>query len=80
MVSAMLAVVMKSTWLRSYGDLEVVVAELAVLLWVEDLEQGRGRVSRKSAPTLSISSSMKTGLRVPAWRMPWMMRPGRAPM
>ena len=30
-------------------------------------------------PSLSISSSMKTGLTVPAWRMVWMIRPGSAP-
>ena len=34
---------------------------------------------RKSAPTLSISSSMNTGLRLPARRIVWMMRPGSAP-
>ncbi len=34
---------------------------------------------RKSAPTLSISSSMKIGFRVPACFIPWMMRPGSAP-
>ena len=31
-------------------------------------------------PILSISSSMKTGLFVPAVLMFWMMRPGSAPM
>jgi len=36
-----------------------------VLLRIEDLEQGRDGSPRKSAPTLSISSIMKTGLTVP---------------
>src|SRR3989454_983715 len=31
-------------------------------------------------PSLSISSSMKTGFRVPARRSPWMIWPGSAPM
>ena len=35
---------------------------------------------RKSCPSLSISSSMKTGLFTPTFFMPWMIRPGRAPM
>jgi hypothetical protein len=34
----------------------------------------------KPAPSLSISSSMSTGLRVPALRIAWMMLPGNAPM
>jgi hypothetical protein len=35
---------------------------------------------RQSLPTQSISSSMKTGFRVPARRKAWMIRPGIAPM
>jgi hypothetical protein len=61
------------------GHVQVEVHEAAVLLRIEDLEQGRGRVARKSAPSLSSSSSMNTGLRLPADFRPWMMRPGMAP-
>ncbi len=35
--------------------------------------------ARKSMPTLSTSSSMKTGLLVPACFIPWIIRPGSAP-
>jgi hypothetical protein len=43
-------------------DFEVVVAELAVLLRVQRLQEGRMTGRRgKSWPILSISSSMKTG-------------------
>ena len=50
------------------GHAEVVVAERAVLLGVEHLEQRRRGSPWNPWPSLSISSSMKTGLRVPALR------------
>ena len=62
------------------GHLEVVVLEGVVLLRIEDLEQGRCGSPRKSMPILSTSSSMNTGLFVPAVLMFWMTRPGSAPM
>ena len=62
-------------------DLEVVVGEGVVLLRVQHLEQRRRRDRPGSrAPSLSISSSMKTGFFGPTRRMPWMIRPGSAPM
>jgi hypothetical protein len=43
---------MKSTWLKSKGHVQVVVAELAVLLRVEHLQQRAGGVAAEVAPQL----------------------------
>src|SRR5207247_558571 len=59
---------------------EVVVPKRGVLLGVEDLSSAAAGSPRKSMPSLSISSSMKTGFFVPARRSPWMIWPGNAPM
>ena len=52
------------------SDVEVVIAKRRVLLGVEDFQKRAEGSPRKSEPILSISSSMKTGLLVPALRMP----------
>jgi hypothetical protein len=53
------------------GDLEVVVGEGVVLLWVEDLEEGGRRIALPSSTTGSAAA---------ARRMPSISRPGRAPI
>ena len=57
-----LAVVMNRTSGEVEGDVEIVVAEGVVLLGVENLSSAEAGSPRKSAPSLSISSRMKTGL------------------
>jgi hypothetical protein len=60
--------------------LEVVVLEAVVLLGSRTSSRADDGSPRKSMPTLSISSSMNTGLFVPAVLTFWMIRPGSAPM
>ena len=80
-VSIVLAVAMNSTLREVERHVEVVVGERVVLRRVEHFEQRAMAGSpRKSAPSLSISSSIMTGLRVPALRSSAMMRPGIEPM
>jgi len=64
----------------SYSTVEVVILEAVVLFRIEHLEQRRCRSPRKSDAILSTSSSMNTGLRVPAFFIDWMICPGSAPM
>ena len=79
MGSSWLAVVMNSTLRQVERQVEVVVAERVVLLGVEHLEQALEGSPRQSAPILSISSIMNSGLSVPASRMARRMMPGMAP-
>ena len=51
-VSSWFAVAMNSTFDRSNGDVEVVVAEGRVLLRIEHLEQRGSRVALEAAPEL----------------------------
>ena len=48
-------------------EVQVVVIECTILLWVEDLEQRIAGSPRKSVDILSISSNRKTGLDDPAF-------------
>ncbi len=52
MVSSILAVAMKTTWERSKGTAEIIVAESRVLLGVEHLQHGRRRVALDSCAHL----------------------------
>ena len=56
------------------------ILEGLILLRIEDLEQGADGSPRKSMLILSISSSSRTGLFVPAFLMLWMTLPGIASM
>ena len=58
---------------------QVMVRERVVLGRVEHLQQGAGGVALIATPSLSTSSSRKTGFLVPACLSPWMIRPGMAP-
>ena len=61
-------------------DAQVVVDEAVVLGGVRTSRSADDGSPLQSDPTLSTSSSMNTGSRLPARRTPWMMRPGSAPM
>jgi hypothetical protein len=50
-------------------DVEIVIDEHVVLFGIEHFEQRRRQVTAESIDILSISSSMKTGFRVPAFFM-----------
>ncbi len=57
---------------------EVVVAERVVLFGIETSSKAP-RIAPEVGAELSISSSMMTGLTVPAFFIDWIRRPGSAP-
>jgi len=74
------AVAMNSTWPEVEGHVEVVVLERRVLALGSRTSSRAAGVAWKLAFSLSTIEAMSTGFRVPALRIPWMIRPGSAPM
>ena len=71
----------KSTFDRSNGLVEVVIAETCLFCSGSSVSSSALAGSpRKSRPSLSISSSMKTGSLVSTRFRFWMIWPGSAPM
>ncbi len=79
-VSSVFAVVTNITCERSNGDVEVVVAEVGFCSGSSTSSIALAGSPRKSAPILSISSIMNSGLLEPASRSARTIVPGIAPM
>ena len=77
--SSMFAVAMKSTFERSNGTDRKWSLKSEFCSGSSTSSSAADGSPRKSAPSLSISSSMKTGLLVPACLSACTMRPGIAP-
>src|SRR3972149_6472728 len=78
-VSSTLAVVMNSTRETSNGTSREWARKVGFCSGSSTSRRAEAGSPRKSIPSLSISSSMNTGFRVPARRSPWTIWPGSAP-